>query len=179
MTSFGVLQVRLLGDPCLRAKSKPVEVVGPAERMLIAAMKTTVKEQKGIGLAAPQVGVNTRIFVIATDSLDVVVINPKIIKVSGGEVMEEGCLSIPHLLVDVKRPTTIWAEFTDEYNRTMEARLSGLEAKVFQHETDHLNGVLIIDYLTPAERKKVLARIKDGIYQLKEKKNDAASEGKI
>ncbi len=179
MTSFGVLKVRLLGDPCLRAKSKPVEEVGPAERMLIAAMQNTMKEHKGIGLAAPQVGINARIFVVNTDKLEMVVVNPRIIKASGNEAMEEGCLSIPHVLVDVKRPTTVWVEFTDEYNQVIDARLSGLEAKVFQHELDHLNGVLIIDYLTPTERKKVLAQIKDGVYQRKDKKDDTASEGKV
>ena len=173
--STGLLKLRLLGDPCLRAKAKPVAAVGLVERMLIGAMFETMESHKGIGLAAPQVGINQQIFVVDTGKEAFAAINPKIVKAVGGDVMEEGCLSIPNLQVNVKRAKTIWVEFTDEHNRLVSAEISGLTAKVFQHEYDHLNGKLIIDYLPPALQKKVLEQIKDGVYiPLKSEKNNDA-----
>ncbi len=176
--AFGILKVRLLGDPCLRVKSKPVKEVGPIERMLINSLFDTMEAHKGIGLAAPQVGINEQIFVVDTGKEAFAVINPKILKSVGADIMEEGCLSIPDLHVNVKRAKSILVEFTDETNRKVSAQLSGLAAKVFQHESDHLNGRLIIDYLSSAELKKVMAQIKDGVYiadkkDKKDKKNDS------
>lgn len=153
---FGSLKVRVLGDPCLRQKSKPVKEVGPVERMLIAAMFETMQAHKGIGLAAPQVGINEQIFIVDTGRDAFAVINPKILKYSGADILEEGCLSIPNVHVPIKRATSIEVEFTDENNRRVKAQLNGLAAKVFQHENDHLLGKLIIDYLSPAEQKKIL-----------------------
>lgn len=158
------LKIRLYGDPCLTAKSKPVKEVGPAERLLIASMFETMHAQKGIGLAAPQVGINEQIFVVDTGKDAFAVINPKIIKSVGSEISEEGCLSIPHLQVAVKRAKEVEVEFLDEDNQLVRAKVSGLLSKVFQHENDHLNGKLITDYLTAQERREVLKEIKDGVY---------------
>ena len=158
------LKVRLYGDPCLSAKSKLVKAVGPAERMLIASMFETMHAQKGIGLAAPQVGINEQIFVVDTGKDAFAVINPKIIRATGSEIGEEGCLSIPYLHVDIKRAKEIEVEFMDEDNQPVRAKVSGLLAKVFQHENDHLQGKLIIDYLDPQERRKILKEVKDGVY---------------
>lgn len=159
---FGPLKVRVYGDPCLQVKSKPVKEVGPVERMLIAAMYETMSACKGVGLAAPQVGINEQIFVVDTGKESFAAINPKILKSEGRDIMEEGCLSVPQILVEIKRPKIIWVEFTDEENRFVRAKLSGLPAKVFQHEYDHLQGKLILDYLSPKERQKVLTQMKDG-----------------
>jgi peptide deformylase len=159
-----ILKVRLYGDPCLTAKSKPVKEVGPAERMLINSMFETMQAQRGIGLAAPQVGINEQIFVVDTGKDAFAVINPKIIRAVGSEVGEEGCLSIPHLQVNVKRAKEVDVEFLDENNQLVRARISGLLAKVFQHENDHLQGKLIIDYLGAQERRQVLKEVKDGVY---------------
>jgi peptide deformylase len=159
---FGSLKVRVLGDPVLRAKAKPVKDVGPVERMLIAAMFETMESHKGIGLAAPQVGISEQIFVVDTGKDAFAVINPKVLKGAGSDTIEEGCLSIPGVQVNVKRAKTIDVEFTDENNRRVRAKLTGLAAKVFQHENDHLQGKLIIDYLSPAEQKKVLKLVKEG-----------------
>ncbi len=159
-----ILKVRLYGDSCLREKSKPVKAVGPAERMLIASMFETMRAQKGIGLAAPQVGINEQIFVVDTGKDSFAIINPKIIKAAGAQDSEEGCLSIPNLHVNVQRAKELEVEFIDEDNEPVRAKISGLLAKVFQHENDHLQGKLIIDYLSPTDRKKVLKDIKDGIY---------------
>jgi peptide deformylase len=201
---FGPLKIRLYGDPCLRAKSKPVKQVGPVERMLIAAMFETVNVNKGVGLAAPQVGINEQIFVVNTGKEILTVVNPKILKSMGSEVMqegclsipcapddvkrpktsdyavmEEGCLSIPHLLVDVRRPKTVWVEFTDGENRRLQAQLNGLVARVFQHEYDHLQGKLILDYLPPKDRVRVVSQIKNGSYTGKVLGNDDGNTSKI
>jgi peptide deformylase len=201
---FGPLKIRLYGDPCLRARSKPVKQVGPVERMLIAAMFETVNVNKGVGLAAPQVGINEQIFVVNTGKEILTVVNPKILKSMGSEVMqegclsipcppddvkrsktsgyavmEEGCLSIPHLLVDVRRPKTVWVEFIDGENRRLQAQLNGLLARVFQHEYDHLQGKLILDYLPPKDRARVVSQIKDGSYTGKVLGNDDGNTSKI
>ncbi len=162
--TFGPLKIRLYGDPCLEKKSKAVKEVGPVERMLIAAMFETMIACKGVGLAAPQVGINEQIFVLDTGKEVFAAINPKIIKTAGSEVMEEGCLSIPRVLVDIKRAKTVWVEFTDEENAQVRARLNGLAAKVFQHEFDHLHGKLILDYLSPKDRTRILSEMKNGSY---------------
>ena len=154
---YGPLKIRLYGDPCLQTKSKAVKEVGPVERMLISAMFETMIACKGVGLAAPQVGINEQIFVVDTGKEIFAAINPRIIRTAGSEVMEEGCLSIPRVLVDVKRAKTLWVEFTDGENHLVRAQLSGLLAKVFQHEYDHLQGKLILDYLPPKDRSRILS----------------------
>jgi len=161
---FGPLKIRLYGDPCLETKSKAIKEVGPVERMLIAAMFETMVACRGVGLAAPQIGINEQIFVVDTGKEIFAAINPKIIRTAGGEVMEEGCLSIPRVLVDVKRAKTIWVEFTDQENHQVRAQLNGLVAKVFQHEYDHLQGKLILDYLSPRDRTRIVAQMKKGTY---------------
>ena len=159
---FGPLKIRLYGDPCLEKKSKAVKEVGPVERMLISTMFETMIACKGVGLAAPQVGINEQIFVVDTGKEVFAAVNPKILKTAGSEVMEEGCLSIPRVLVDIKRAKTVWVEFTDGENRHVRAQLNGLVAKVFQHEYDHLQGKLILDYLTAKDRLKILSQMKKG-----------------
>ena len=161
---FGPLKIRLYGDPCLEAKSKAVKEVGPVERMLISAMFETMEACKGVGLAAPQVGINEQIFVVDTGKEIFAAINPKIIKVAGHDVMEEGCLSIPRVLVDVKRAKNVWVEFTNEENRQVRAQLNGLVARVFLHEYDHLHGKLILDYLSPKDRSRIVLQLKNGSY---------------
>lgn len=156
----GQLKIRVYGDPCLRRKSEPLKEVGPSERMLIAAMLDTMYESKGLGLAAPQVGINQQIFVADVGDGPIVVINPKILKRKGSAELEEGCLSIPGITVSVKRPDHIVVQYCDENNRPVEAELKNMLARVFQHENDHLNGKLIIDHATLRERLKFLKQLK-------------------
>jgi peptide deformylase len=140
------LKIRQIGDPCLRKKSLAVKEVGPAQRLLIQSMIETMYEEKGVGLAAPQVGVNERILIADIGEGTLVVINPKVLKRTGIEVMEEGCLSVPETIVKVKRPKKILLKYIDENNRALEKVFEGLMARVILHETDHLNGKLIVDY---------------------------------
>ena len=150
----GKLKIRIYGDPCLRKKSEPLKEVGPSERMLIAAMIDTMYEHKGLGLAAPQVGINQQIFVADVGDGPMVVVNPKIIKRTGSSDLEEGCLSIPGITVDVKRPKKIVVQYLDENSQPVEKEFKDMLARVFQHENDHLNGKLIIDYASLPEKIK-------------------------
>lgn len=149
-----LLKIRTYGDVCLRKKSKAVKDVGPSERFLINAMVETMRSHKGIGLAAPQIGLNEQLFVVDVGDGPFVVINPQIIKKTGSDVMEEGCLSIPEVLIKVKRAESLVVTYMDENNRHLELRCNGLLAKVIQHETDHLNGKLIVDYASIPEKIK-------------------------
>lgn len=160
MNAIG-LRIRTYGDPCLRKKSKAVKEVGPSERFLINAMIETMQLYKGIGLAAPQVGLNEQIFVADVGDGPFVVINPRILKKSGSDVMEEGCLSIPDVLIKVKRAGAIIVSYIDENNRPVERKCEGLLAKVIQHETDHLNGKLIIDHAALAEKLKYKKKLQE------------------
>lgn len=148
------LQIRIYGDPVLRKKSQPVKVVGPGERLLIKAMIATMKLAKGVGLAAPQVGINQRIFVADVGDGPVAFINPKIVKKSGAGVLEEGCLSIPGVTVEIKRAQEVLVRYTDEENQLVEQLIRNLLARVVQHETDHLDGKLIVDYVKGKDAQK-------------------------
>jgi len=161
------LKIRLYGDPCLRRKSKPVKEVGPAERMLIAAMIDTMHAHKGVGLAAPQVGINQRIMVVDIGEGPIAIINPQILKRKGKDLMEEGCLSLPGVLVEVKRAKEIRVQYLDEYNQVAEKNCSELLARVILHERDHLNGKLIIDYPSLKEKFKLRKQLKEIVQQSK------------
>jgi peptide deformylase len=157
------LTIRLYGDPVLRKKAAPVVSVGPGERILIKSLLATMYEHKGVGLAAPQVGISQQIFVADSGAGPLAIINPKILKKSGSGKMEEGCLSIPGVHVNVRRPKDIIVQYTDENNQKVERSMTELLARVFLHENDHLHGKLIIDYATLAQKtllRKKLSEIK-------------------
>lgn len=155
------LKVRLYGDPCLRKRSVRVKSVGPAERMLIKAMLEAMYEHKGVGLAAAQVGINEQIFVADVGQGPMVFVNPQVIKRSGSEKMEEGCLSIPGVVVNVRRPSRITVRYTDQDNKIVVQEFSELLARVIQHESDHLNGKLITDHASLFERRKIRQQLKE------------------
>ncbi len=153
--SITELKIRVYGDSALRKKSKLVKDVGSSERMLIAAMIETMHQNKGIGLAAPQVGINEQILVADIGDGPLAIINPRILKKSGREVLEEGCLSLPGVNVEVRRAKKILVRFLDENSRKVQKTFEGLLARVILHETDHLRGKLIIDYVSIAQRIKL------------------------
>jgi len=154
------LKIRLYGDPCLRKKSRLVKVVGPGERLLIESLIATMHEAKGVGLAAPQVGINQRFFVMDIGNGPKAIINPKISKKIGLDVLEEGCLSIPEVTIMIERPQQITVKYMDENGQTMEMVCEDLHARVIQHETDHLNGKLITDYASHSEKVKFKDQLK-------------------
>lgn len=154
------LKIRIYGDPILRQKASLVKAVGPAERMLIASMIDAMHEHKGIGLAAPQVGVSEQIFVADIGEGPLVVVNPRILSRSGSHIKEEGCLSIPGIVLNVKRPQKIRVKYLNEDNKVVEKEYSDLTARVILHETDHLKGKLIIDYASLIQRRRFKKKLK-------------------
>ena len=150
-----------LPDKRLRAVSKSVENIDPDVRKLVEDMFETMYDAPGVGLAAIQLGVPLRVVTIdATRGDDekqpVALINPELIWTSDeSSTMEEGCLSIPEFADEVLRPEKIKARFTNLEGQTVEVEADGLFARVFQHELDHLNGVLFIDHLSKLKRDRV------------------------
>jgi len=160
--------IRLYGDPVLRMKCREVssEDIHGDISLWVNMMVKTMYENKGIGLAAPQIGLPKRIIVADIGSREglIVLINPMILSSEGKEIMEEGCLSLPGIHLDVKRAAKIFVKGLDEKGLDIELELSGLLARVVQHEIDHLDGILIIDRV-PHKRLK---SIKDKLEEIKQ-----------
>lgn len=132
--------------PILRQKAEPVTKIARKHALLVDDMMRIMKKSHGVGLAAPQVGVGSRIFVMAPDGMRPVgLINPVIVKAEGEQIGQEGCLSIPGLYGDVKRAQYVEVEAEDAKGRVFLYELEGMQARVAQHEIDHLDGVLFID----------------------------------
>jgi peptide deformylase len=153
--------VRSFGDPVLRAEARPVEVFDQGLLDEVARMGAIMHDSLGIGLAATQVGILNRVLVyrVEHDSPINALVNP-IIEWSGKdkEVLEEGCLSLPGVNVDVERPIYVRVRAQDPTGAPILIEASGLEARVIQHEMDHLDGVLILDR-TPRDQRKEAMRI--------------------
>ncbi len=153
--NLAALKIRMYGDSCLRKECAPLKEVGPGSRMVMQSMVDAMHQAKGVGLAAPQVGIIERFFVLDVGEGPMVIVNPRITKKSGSEEpMEEGCLSIPEVTIAVNRSEKITVEFMDENNKMMRMACDGLLARVIQHETDHLDGKLIVDYATDDEKEQ-------------------------
>ena len=144
------MEVLYLGDETLRLRSQPVEHIDDELRTLVRKMFITMDTDKGVGLAAPQIGKNIRLFIVKIDDgVERVFINPHIIGTSEKQCSyEEGCLSIPKMYASVIRPESVTIEAT------------GLLARVIQHEYDHLEGVLFIDRLAEDERNKIIEKFR-------------------
>jgi peptide deformylase len=146
------LKIRTLGDPILRKKAKKVGVVTAEHRSILSQMARSMYESQGVGLAAPQVGVNASMIVVDIGSGLYKLINPKIVKKEGKRAIQEGCLSVPGVTVKIKRAKKIWLEAQDEDSRPVKIQAQDLLACVFQHEIDHLLGRLIVDYVSLMRR---------------------------
>ena len=158
---MAVLPIRTFGDPGLRQRAREVDRITDVHRRLVDDMLETMRAAPGVGLAAPQVGVLERIFVWEVEDEDGAVVNPVIVTSSDEEsVYEEGCLSVPGLYRDVSRPARIEVEGLDIDGHPLSKSLDGFMARVWQHEIDHLDGVLFIDRLTSDERKEALATLR-------------------
>lgn len=134
----------------LRQVAEPVERVTKSIRELIERMKKAMELCNGIGLAAPQVGVSQRVIVMAPGDRAIALINPRIVSAEGEQVGDEGCLSLPALYGTVKRAKVVTVEGLDEKGKKVSYWLSGLPARVAQHEIDHLDGILFIDHADPS-----------------------------
>lgn len=161
-----VLPIIKLPDSILRQVSKPVEQVDDEVRRLVADMLATMYDAPGVGLAAIQVAVPRRLLVLDVAGKDeepqpIVMINPEILKL-GDELRlhEEGCLSIPDTHVEIERPGTLRVRYVDQRGATQELAADGLLATAIQHEIDHLDGRLIIDFLSKLRRDMVIRKFK-------------------
>jgi peptide deformylase len=155
----------LYGDPVLREKAKPVEKVNQAVKDLVAGMVATLKNARGLGLAAPQVGESLRIFIVDLSALDLteplrVFINPQILETSGEVMLEEGCLSFPGIYQKVSRPEKVKVRATDIDGHEFELAASGVLARAIQHEFDHLEGKLFIDYISSLSRALIKGKLR-------------------
>lgn len=158
------VHLRYYGDPVLRKKAAPVATFDAGLIDLVEAMFDCMVREKGVGLAAPQVGRSDRVFVVDIEDdqgrTRRAFVNPVIREREGMESAEEGCLSIPGIRGDVKRPERVVVEAKDEHGQPFTLAAEGLLARAIQHETDHLDGVLFVDRLSPIKRKLVEARLK-------------------
>jgi peptide deformylase len=168
-----ILEVKTFPDKVLRIKAEPVVDINEETIKLLNNMVQTMHHQKGVGLAAPQVGVSKRIIVIDTsagedEGMILRVINPEIIEASGEQIGEEGCLSVPGEYEPVRRAEKIKVKALSEEGKPYTMEAEGFLARVFQHEIDHLNGVLFIDRLPSFKKetvkKSIKRRIADGDY---------------
>jgi len=159
---LAVLTVRRYGDPVLRRKAEPVSAITPQIKQLIDDLIETMYDQVGIGLAAPQVGIPLRVIVVGDPEGGGArpLINPVITARRGRAVAEEGCLSIPGIFAPVERAEWVRVEALDGDGMPVSLEASGLLARVVQHESDHLDGVLFIDRLEPVTRDRIKRRIK-------------------
>ncbi|HOJ98446.1 MAG TPA: peptide deformylase [Termitinemataceae bacterium] len=153
------MQIYTLGHEVLRQKALPVQDINDEIAALVKEMRETMYAGRGIGLAGPQVGLLQRIFVVHIEGdIPRVFINPSIIQTSPELTeYEEGCLSIPGLYGEVKRPEAVRIQAWNERGRPFTLDAEGLLARVIQHEYDHLEGILFIDRLSEPKRKKLLA----------------------
>jgi peptide deformylase len=150
--------IRTYGDPVLKTPAAPVEDVnGKVVRLVNDMFDTLYESELGLALAAPQIGVQKQIVVWDLgDGEQQVIINPEVVESDGEWVYDEGCLSIPGLYVELVRPKTVLVRGLDVDGNVIEREADELEARMFQHEIDHLKGVLMFDRMTPEQRKEAL-----------------------
>ena len=149
-----MLEIKKYGEPILRKKTQPVGEVDEEIRKLVSFLIQAMYQNKGVGLAANQIGLDLNMAVIDAGNGVKVLINPKIISSSGEIIEEEGCLSLPGIFFKIKRPENIEAEALDKFGKVQKIKAQGLEARAICHEVDHLNGKLIIDRVGFWQRMK-------------------------
>lgn len=162
--TLGAYRVRRFGDPALKGRCP--EVTSFDERLvaLAEAMFRIMDEEDGVGLAAPQIGVQKRLAVWCHPETGerYVLVNPRFVEMSESTTVEaEGCLSVPGYAVDIPRADRVVVECENVEGTTTRVELEGLLARIVQHETDHLDGVLILDRTTPEERRRVLKEMRE------------------
>jgi peptide deformylase len=158
-------QVVQFGDPVLKSVASPVSAFGPELRADVERMFSIMRDGMGVGLAATQVGMLRRLLVFQAgrDGGPTALVNPVVEWLSAeGSIAEEGCLSLPRVTMDVERPLHVRIGGRDAEGEPIEIEASGLEARVLQHEIDHLDGVLILDRTSRDQRKGALRALREG-----------------
>jgi peptide deformylase len=155
-------EIRVIGDPVLREHAHEVTEFDRGLRKLAKRMIRTMHDAPGVGLAAPQVGVLQRLLVYDVDDDPRVLVNPVLDEFSEEtEQSDEGCLSVPGVTMPVERPVGVRVRGQDEYGEPVDFRAEGFEARVIQHENDHLDGVLIVDRTTRSARAAALRAMRE------------------
>lgn len=150
-------EIRTYGDPVLKSQASAItEINGKVARLVDDMFDTLYDSDSGIALAAPQIGVQKQIVVWDIDDQPMALINPVVVESDGEWVYSEGCLSIPELYVDILRPNSVLVRGLDIDGNEIEIEASELMGRMFQHEIDHLNGVLMFDRMTPEQRKEAM-----------------------
>lgn len=151
-------QIRTFGDPVLKTQASAVaDIDGKIARLVDDMFDTLYGTDNGCALAAPQIGVQKQVVVMDVDDQQLVIINPIVVESSGEFVYSEGCLSIPELYVDILRPNQVLVRGFTLDGDEVEIEADEFLGRVFQHEIDHLNGVLMFDRMTPDQRKDAMA----------------------
>ncbi len=160
-------RIIVYGHPSLRKVAGPVREVDGEVAALITDLFDTMYEAPGIGLAAPQVDTLLRVVVVDPTPLDepgtrkLALVNPEVLEYSGSEVREEGCLSIPGVYADVRRPARILVAYVDPEGKERQEEMTGIMARVVQHEIDHLDGKLFVDHLSAMRRSLLRRRLRE------------------
>ena len=162
---IALAHIRQYPDPVLRMRANDVEEYDDALRALVERMGALMQEARGVGLAAPQIGIAQRVLVYqpAEDAPVAALVNPRVVAASDeGETADEGCLSLgaASVVVPVERPTAVTVEASSPAGEPLRLDAEGVEARVIQHEVDHLDGVLTIDRTGPEERRRALAELR-------------------
>lgn len=162
------LSLTLYPDPVLRKAALPVETFDEELEQLVAAMYRCMFESRGVGLAAPQVGLRKRVLVLNEKSdpkapdANLTLVNPRIVERGGGPtVYEEGCLSFPDIYAEVERPDRCVVEAVDVRGEPVRHELAGFVSRIVQHEYDHLEGILLVDRMSPADKLKNRAALEE------------------
>jgi len=157
---MGLRDIELLGSPVLRERAADVAAVDDATRAFIDDLFETMDAAEGVGLAANQVGVATRVAVIDAEGRRFAMVNPRITQAAGRDSAEEGCLSIPEVYAEVTRASRITLEALGRDGQPYVMEADGLVARAIQHEIDHLDGILFLDHLSPLKRQLLVAKYK-------------------
>jgi peptide deformylase len=172
-------QVRVFGDPVLMSPATPVAEFDEVLAREVERMVGIMRDGLGVGLAATQLGLMRRLLVFqaGADARPTALVNPRIEWASGElAVADEGCLSLPHVVLEVERPLHVRVRGVDPVGEAILLEASGLEARVLQHEIDHLDGVLILDRTTDEQRKGALRALREGTAFTPERPEPAAAE---
>jgi peptide deformylase len=158
---MSLLEIKKYPNPILRKKAEDIKEITPEIKELAKNMIETMEKADGVGLAGPQVGISKKIIAVQTENGPSVFLNPKILKRFGKKIkMKEGCLSVPNILVEVKRKDGIKVRVLTLEGKDQVIEAKGFQSRIFQHEIDHLNGIMIIDKLGFLKKLKIKKQLK-------------------
>ena len=157
---MAIRPIRMFGDPVLRTKAADVTAFGDALAVLVRDLVDTMLDAPGAGLAAPQIGVGLRVFTYHVDDVVGHVVNPELVLSADTQVGQEGCLSVPDLRYHVTRAMTVQVRGVDRHGEPLRLDGTGLLARAFQHEADHLDGVLFLDRLDRETRRQAMRELR-------------------